>query len=102
MRGCSVRSESQQLNTLFRWASEMARFLSVPLAILYEHVFLPQVANFPALCRELTGTSFGELSRHAAEDVLKNYPVEAAVQSAKHDRSIVAGIDLGIIHPYAV
>jgi transposase len=31
------------------------------------------VANFSALCRELTGTSFGELSRHAAEDVLKRY-----------------------------
>src|SRR5260370_19584336 len=33
----------------------------------------PQVANFGALCRELTGTSFGELSRHAAEEVLKRY-----------------------------
>src|SRR5260370_14972363 len=33
----------------------------------------PQLANFPALCRELTGTSFGELSLHAAEDVLKRY-----------------------------
>jgi IS605 OrfB family transposase len=33
----------------------------------------PQVAKFLALCRELTGTSFGELSRHAAEDVLKRY-----------------------------
>src|SRR5881392_891365 len=28
---------------------------------------LPQVASFPALCRELTGTSFGELSRTCAE-----------------------------------
>src|SRR5207302_3040535 len=26
----------------------------------------PQVANFPALCRELTGTTFGELSRQCA------------------------------------
>src|SRR5260370_15343712 len=33
----------------------------------------PQVVNFPALCRELTGTSFGELSRQCAEAVLKNY-----------------------------
>src|SRR5256885_13671136 len=33
----------------------------------------PQVAKFPALCRELTGTSFGELSRTCAEDVLKRY-----------------------------
>src|SRR5438270_2589888 len=33
----------------------------------------PQVASFSALCRELTGTTFGELSRHCAEAVLKNY-----------------------------
>src|SRR6266581_8301330 len=33
----------------------------------------PQVANFSALCRELTGTTFGDLSRHCAEDVLKRY-----------------------------
>jgi transposase len=33
----------------------------------------PQVASFSALCRELTGTSFGELSRQCAEAVLKNY-----------------------------
>src|SRR5438034_42934 len=149
----------------------------------------PQVASFPALCRELTGTSFGEWSRHCAEAVLKNYSiafleaarrqeagvragfprrkrglvpvrfrkgsfaidgsrirlgvargapelwvrlgravpypsesirsvtlvaeagrlfldvtaeVPVAVESAETDRSIVAGIDLGIIHPYAV
>ncbi|MGH2694640.1 MAG: RNA-guided endonuclease InsQ/TnpB family protein [Actinomycetota bacterium] len=31
------------------------------------------VVNFQALCRELTGTSFGELPRLAAEDVLKRY-----------------------------
>jgi transposase len=149
----------------------------------------PQVANFQALCRELTGTSFGELSRHAAEDVLKRYStaffeaarrqklglragfprrkrglvpvrfrwgcfgldesrvrlgvargapelwvrlgravpypsgsirsvtlvaeagrlylevtaeVPVAVESGNLDRSVVAGIDLGIIHPYAV
>src|SRR6266480_3825603 len=236
MRGWSVRSESQQLNTLFRWASEMARFLSVPLAILTNMCSVrrvhrtarialrttpaqrrrcygllrsagdiwawvidgnralrewhrPQVANFPAVCRELTGTSFGELSRTCAEDVLKNYStaffeaakrrkagvragfprrkrglvpvrfrwgcfsldgsrvrlvvargapelwvrlgravpypsesirsvtlvaeagrlfldvtaeVPVAVESAETDRSIVAGIDLGIIYPYAV
>jgi IS605 OrfB family transposase len=149
----------------------------------------PQVANFPALCRELTGTSFGELSRTCAEAVLKNYSiaffeaarrkkagvragfprrkrglfpvrfrygcfsldgsrvrlgvargapelwvrlgravpypsgsirsvtlvaeagrlfldvtaeVPVAVESGEPDRSIVAGLDLGIIHPYAV
>ncbi|HWD71891.1 MAG TPA: transposase [Actinomycetota bacterium] len=149
----------------------------------------PQVANFSALCRELTGTRFGELSRTCAEAVLKNYsiaffeaarrqkagvragfprrkrglvpvrfrwgcfgldgsrvrlgvargapelwvrlgravpyPVESirsvtlvaeagrlyldvtaevpvAAESTEPDRSIVAGIDLGIIHPYAV
>src|SRR5260370_34337585 len=33
----------------------------------------PQVADFPALCRELTGTSFGELSRQCAEAVLTSY-----------------------------
>jgi IS605 OrfB family transposase len=33
----------------------------------------PQVVGFSALCRELTGMSFGELSRHCAEAVLKNY-----------------------------
>jgi len=33
------------------------------------------VANFAALCRELTGTSFGELSRTCAEDVLKRYSI---------------------------
>jgi IS605 OrfB family transposase len=149
----------------------------------------PQVANFPALCRELTGTTFGELSRTCAEDVLKRYStaffeaakrqkagvragfprrkrglvpvrfrcgcfsldgsrvrlgvargapelwvrlgravpypseslrsvtlvaeagrlylevtaeVPVAVESGNLDRSVVAGIDLGIIHPYAV
>jgi transposase len=35
----------------------------------------PQVANFSALCRELRSTSFGELSRHCAEAVLKNYSI---------------------------
>jgi hypothetical protein len=35
----------------------------------------PQVASFSALCRELTGTSFGELSRQCAEAVLKNYSI---------------------------
>src|SRR5260370_41093084 len=33
----------------------------------------PQVANFGALSRELTGTSFADLSRHAAEEVLNRY-----------------------------
>src|SRR6266404_9685520 len=35
----------------------------------------PQVANFSALCRELTGTALGELSRTCAEAVLKNYSI---------------------------
>src|SRR5882762_8427336 len=35
----------------------------------------PQVANFSALCRELTGTAFGELSRTCAEDVPKRYSI---------------------------
>ncbi len=35
----------------------------------------PQVANFSALCRALTGRTFGELSRHCAEAVLKNYSI---------------------------
>src|SRR2546428_12911329 len=35
----------------------------------------PKVASFSALCRELTGTSFGELSRHCAEAGLKNYSI---------------------------
>src|SRR6266571_3659440 len=120
MRGWSAHCESQRLNTLSRWASEMARFLSVLLAILTNMCSVrkvhrtarialrttlaqrrrcygllrsagdvwawvldsnrqlreqhsPQVASFSALCRELTGTSFGELSRHCAEAVLKNY-----------------------------
>src|SRR5437870_11437608 len=111
MRGWSAQSESQQLNTLFRWGSEIARFLSVLLAILSNmcssrkvhrparialrttpaqrrrcygllrcagdvwawvidrnrrltEQHRPRVANFSALCRELTGTSFGELSLH--------------------------------------
>ena len=121
----------------------------------------PQVANFPALCRELTGTSFGELSRTCAEDLLKRYSTaffEAARRKKAGVRAgfprrkrglvpvrfrwgcfgldgsrirlsvargapelwvrlgravpypsesirsltLVAGIDLGIIHPYAV
>jgi len=33
----------------------------------------PQVANFPALCRELTGTRFGELFRTCSEDAAKRY-----------------------------
>src|SRR5207244_4115150 len=76
----------------------------------------PRVANFSALCRELTGMSFGELSRHAAaafrSSRLRAAPGRAlragtadlpvATESAEPDRNVVAGIDLGIIHPYAV
>src|SRR6266852_6077874 len=129
MRGWSAQSESQRLNTLSRWASKMARFLSVPLAILtnmcsvrkvhrtarialrttpaqrrrcygllrsagdvwawvidrnrrLREQHCPQVANFSALCRELTGTSFGELSRRCAEGVLKNYSI-ASFEAAR-------------------
>ncbi|MCW3045648.1 MAG: hypothetical protein JWL57_3806 [Actinobacteria bacterium] len=45
----------------------------------------PEVANFSALCRELTGTSFGELSRQCAEAVLKNYST-AFFEAAKRQR----------------
>src|SRR5207302_10523288 len=46
----------------------------------------PQVASFPALCRELTGTSFGELSRTCAEDVLKRYS-SAFFEAARRKKS---------------
>src|SRR2546427_1591961 len=46
----------------------------------------PQVASFSALCRELTGTSFGELSRHCAEAVLKNYSI-AFYEAAKRQKA---------------
>ncbi|MEA2590651.1 MAG: putative transposase, partial [Actinomycetota bacterium] len=46
----------------------------------------PQVANFSALCRELTGTAFGELSRHSAEAVLKNYST-AFFEAAKRQKA---------------
>jgi IS605 OrfB family transposase len=45
----------------------------------------PQVANFPALCRELTGTTFGELARQCAEAVLKNYST-AFFEAAKRKK----------------
>src|SRR5260370_12522293 len=51
----------------------------------------PQVANFPTLCRELTGTSFGELSRQCAEDVLKRYST-AFFEAARRKR---AGVRAG-------
>src|SRR5947209_10215216 len=51
----------------------------------------PQVASFQALCRELTGTSFGELSRHCAEAVLKNYSI-AFFEAAKRKK---AGVRAG-------
>src|SRR5260370_10832148 len=51
----------------------------------------PQVANFPALCRELTGTSFGELSRTCAEAVLKNYSI-AFFEAARRQK---AGVRAG-------
>ncbi|HKN49456.1 MAG TPA: hypothetical protein VJ010_04440, partial [Actinomycetota bacterium] len=51
----------------------------------------PQVASFQALCRELTGTSFGELSRHCAEAVLKNYSI-AFFEAARRQK---AGVGAG-------
>src|SRR5712691_11045644 len=51
----------------------------------------PQVANFSALCRELTGTSFGELSRTSAEDVLKRYSVAFFEAAKRHTQGLRAG-----------
>src|ERR1700730_10961302 len=51
----------------------------------------PEVANFSALCRELRSTSFGELSRHCAEAVLKNYST-AFFEAAKRQK---AGVRAG-------
>src|SRR5216683_8428309 len=52
----------------------------------------PQVASFSALCRELTGTSFGELSRTCAEGVLKNYST-AFFEAARRQK---AGVRAGV------
>jgi hypothetical protein len=49
------------------------------------------VANFSALSRELTGTTFGELSRHCAEAVLKNYSI-AFFEAARRQK---AGVRAG-------
>src|SRR5260370_12454774 len=57
----------------------------------------PQVANFPALCRKLTGTSFGELSRQCAEAVLKNYSI-AFFEAARRKK---AGVRAGFPRPQA-
>lgn len=51
----------------------------------------PQVANFPALCRQLTGTSFGELSRTCAEDVLKRYSTAFFEASKRKKKGLRAG-----------
>jgi IS605 OrfB family transposase len=51
----------------------------------------PQVANFPALCRELTGTSFGELSRQCAEAVLKNYSIAFFEAARRRKAGVRAG-----------
>src|SRR5439155_18793122 len=51
----------------------------------------PQVANFSALCQELTGTSFGELSRHCAEAVLKNYSIACFEAARRQKEGIWAG-----------
>jgi IS605 OrfB family transposase len=49
------------------------------------------VANFPALCRELTGTSFGELSRTCAEAVLKNYSIAFFEAARRRKAGVRAG-----------
>src|SRR5439155_964379 len=51
----------------------------------------PQVVIFSALCRELTGTSSGELSRTCAEDVLKRYSI-AFFEAARRKK---AGVRAG-------
>src|SRR5438034_793994 len=51
----------------------------------------PQVASFSALCRELTGTSFGELSRQCAEAVLKNYSTAFFEAAKRHKAGVRAG-----------
>lgn len=51
---------------------------------------LPQVVDFPSLCRELTGIVFGELPRQGAEDILKRYSCafrEAAKRKNKGKRA---------------
>lgn len=49
------------------------------------------MANFQALSRELIGTSFGELSRLCAEDVLKRYSI-AFFEAARRRK---AGVRFG-------
>src|SRR6202035_765276 len=51
----------------------------------------PEVANFSAVCRELTGTAFGELSRHCAEAVLKNYSTAFFEAAKRHKAGVRAG-----------
>src|SRR5256886_6341825 len=60
----------------------------------------PQVAKFPALCRDLTGTSFGELARTCAEDVLKSYSTaffEAARRKKARVRAGFPGASGGLV-----
>ncbi|MEA2587634.1 MAG: putative transposase [Actinomycetota bacterium] len=49
------------------------------------------MANFSALCRELTGTAFGELSRHCAEAVLKNYSTAFFEAAKRKKQGVRAG-----------
>ncbi|MEA2500328.1 MAG: putative transposase, partial [Actinomycetota bacterium] len=51
----------------------------------------PQVVNFSALCRELTGTAFGELSRTCAEAVLKNYSTAFFEAAKRRKQGVRAG-----------
>jgi IS605 OrfB family transposase len=51
----------------------------------------PQVANFSALCRELTGSTFGELSRLCAEGVLRRYSVSFFEAARRKKKGVRAG-----------
>lgn len=51
---------------------------------------LAPIVGFQALCREITGMTFGELARHCAEDVLKRYShswFEAAKRKSRGKRA---------------
>src|ERR1700730_16501194 len=51
----------------------------------------PELANCSALCRALTGTSWGELSRQCAEAVLKNYSTAFFEATKRKKQGVQAG-----------
>src|SRR3984893_8555942 len=51
----------------------------------------PVVANFSALCRALTGTSWGELSRQCAEAILKNSSTAFFEATKRKKQGVQAG-----------